>query len=67
MCLIVAQPVAWILLTAKHSRAYTTVFKAMKKAALQLNLELKPQRLITGLEGEIIKAVLTEVGPCFLR
>jgi hypothetical protein len=65
MCLIVAEPVAWILLNDKHARTYTLVFKALKKAALRLKLKLKTQRFITDFESGIIKAVRQEVGRYF--
>jgi len=65
MCLSVAQPVAWILLNDKHARTYILIFKAMKKAASKLKLELKPERFITDFESGIIKAVRKEVGCCF--
>ncbi|CAF3585307.1 unnamed protein product [Rotaria socialis] len=60
-----AEPVAWILLSDKHAQTYILIFKAMKKAASRLKLELKPERFITDYESGIIKAVREEVGRCF--
>ncbi|CAF0806494.1 unnamed protein product [Rotaria sordida] len=55
-----AQPVAWILLCDKYAQTYILVFKAMKKAASSLKLELKPERFITDFESGIITAVRKE-------
>ncbi|CAF1477861.1 unnamed protein product, partial [Rotaria sordida] len=65
MSLIVAEPIAWILLNDKHAGTYTLIFKALKKAALRLKLKLKPERFISDFESGIIKAVRKEVGHFF--